>query len=69
MEGNGVFAEMDQEVARALQRDWRFHVWSADGNGRCVVRLMAAFDTTEADVDALAEAVRDGLIHVKQPTA
>jgi threonine aldolase len=69
MEGNGVFAEMDQDLAESLQQDWRFHVWSANGDGRCVVRLMTAFDTTEADVDALADALRDGLIHVKQPTA
>jgi threonine aldolase len=69
MEGNAVFAEMDQDLAESLQPDWRFHVWSATGEGRCVVRLMAAFDTTEADVDALADALRDGLIHVKQPTA
>jgi threonine aldolase len=66
MEGNGVFAEIDQELAASLQRDWRFHVWSEDGSGRCVVRLMTAFDTTEADVDALADAVREHLIHVKQ---
>jgi threonine aldolase len=66
MEGNGVFAEIDQDLAASLQRDWRFHVWSADGHGRCVVRWMTAFDTTEADVDALADAVRDRLIHVKQ---
>jgi threonine aldolase len=68
MDGNGVFAEMDQDLAQSLEQDWRVHVWSANGNGRCVVRLMTAFDTTEADVDALAAAVRDGLIHVKQAT-
>jgi threonine aldolase len=66
MQGNGVFAEIDRELAASLQRDWQFHVWSEDGNGRCVVRLMTAFDTTEADVDALTEAVRQRLIHVKQ---
>ncbi len=69
MEGNGVFAEMDQELARALQPHWRFHVWSASGNGRCVVRLMTAFDTTEADVDALVGAIRERVIHVKQPAS
>ncbi len=69
MEGNGVFAELHRDVAESLQEDWRFHVWSATGNGRCVVRMMTAFDTTEADVDALAGGLRDRLIHVKQPTA
>jgi threonine aldolase len=68
MQGNGVFAEIDLELAESLQDEWRFHVWSAGDDGRCVVRWMTAFDTTEADVDALAEAVRSGLIHVKQTT-
>jgi threonine aldolase len=65
MDGNGVFATMDQGQAEALQDDWRFHVWAAGVDGRCVVRLMTAFDTSEADVDALAEALRDSSIHVK----
>jgi threonine aldolase len=56
-EGNGVFAELPVTGARALQADWTFHVWSADDDGRCVVRWMTAFDTTEADVDALVAAV------------
>jgi threonine aldolase len=56
-EGNGVFAEMTAARARALQADWTFHVWSAGADGRCVVRWMTAFDTTEADVDALVAAV------------
>ncbi len=68
MDGNGVFAEIDEELAASLQRDWRFHVWSANGNGRCVVRWMTAFDTTEADVDALVDAIRDRVIHVKRST-
>jgi threonine aldolase len=56
-EGNGVFAEMPAARARALQADWTFHVWSGGADGRCVVRWMTAFDTTEADVDALVAAV------------
>jgi threonine aldolase len=57
VEGNGVFAELSAARARALQADWMFHVWSAGGDGRCVVRWMTAFDTAEADVDALVAAV------------
>jgi threonine aldolase len=68
MEGNGVFAEIDQQDAVRLQEDWNFHVWSADDD-RCVVRWMTAFDTTEADVDALAADVRAGMIHVKHAPA
>jgi threonine aldolase len=69
VQSNGVFARLPRAQAESLQDDWRFHVWSADDDGRCVVRLMAAFDTTETDVDALAAAVRDSLIHVKHASA
>jgi threonine aldolase len=55
VESNAVFASLDPAHIPALQRDWRFHVWDEQEH---VVRLMAAFDTTEADVDALAEAIR-----------
>jgi threonine aldolase len=58
MEGNGVFARLPHQLAIQLQRDWNFHIWSADLGGDCVVRWMTAFDTSEADVDALAAAVR-----------
>jgi len=53
MESNGVFAEIGTDLAKALAADWEFHVWSSAPNGRCVVRLMTAYDTSEADVDAL----------------
>lgn len=56
-ESNGVFAELGTERVRALQADWTFHVWSGGDNGRCVVRWMTAFNTTEADVDGLLAAV------------
>jgi threonine aldolase len=69
MQGNAVFAEIDQRIAGQLQEDWRFHVWAERPAGRCVVRWMTAFDTTEADVDALAAAVRATLIHVKHAPA
>jgi threonine aldolase len=59
MEGNGVFARMPQQLAAEIQRDWNFHVWSAGDDGSCVVRWMTAFDTSEADVDALVAAVRE----------
>ena len=57
MESNGVFAEIGTELAAELQADWNFHVWSAGANGRCVVRLMTSYDTSDADVDALVAAV------------
>jgi len=69
MEGNGVFASIGQEQAELLQQDWNFHVWEATADGRCVVRWMTAFDTTEADVDGLAAAVEASVIHVKHASA
>jgi threonine aldolase len=69
VQSNGVFAEIGQHHADTLQQDWSFHVWSASADDRCVARWMTAFDTTEADVDALAAAVRAALIHVKPRTA
>jgi threonine aldolase len=62
MQGNGVFAELDQEHASRLQEDWNFHVWSTTDDGRCVVRWMTAFNTTEAEVDAFADAVRERVV-------
>jgi threonine aldolase len=56
-EGNGVFAELSTARVEALQEEWTFQVWSAGNDGRCVVRWMTAFDTAEADVDALVRAV------------
>jgi threonine aldolase len=64
-QSNGVFLELPHEHAVELQQDWTFHVWSADPDGSCVVRLMTAFDTTAEDVDVLAEAIQASLIHVK----
>ena len=58
VESNGVFATMDRGEAAALQREWSFHVWSEEPTGRCTVRFMAAFNTSEQEVDELAAAVR-----------
>jgi threonine aldolase len=54
VQSNAVFAALDPGHIPALQRDWHFHTWNGDDS---VVRMMAAFDTTEADVDALADAI------------
>jgi threonine aldolase len=59
VQSNAVFAELDREHVAALQQDWDFHVWSESGESRCVVRWMAAFDTSEADVDLFALAIRE----------
>jgi threonine aldolase len=51
VEANAVFARLDPRHIEALQRDWFFYVWDEHTS---VVRWMAAFDTTEADVDLFA---------------
>jgi threonine aldolase len=55
VESNGVFAALDPALVEPLQREWNFYVWDA---GEHVVRWMAAFDTTEDDVDAFVAAIR-----------
>jgi len=48
-QANAVFAELPRPVIDGLrQRGWRFYTFI--GQGGC--RLMSAWDTTEADVDA-----------------
>jgi threonine aldolase len=54
VQSNAVFAALDPGYIPALERDWHVHTWNGQDN---VVRLMAAFDTTEADVDALADSI------------
>jgi len=55
VDSNAVFAALDAGHISSLQRSWNFYVWDPGEN---VVRWMTAFDTTEADVDAFAAAVR-----------
>jgi threonine aldolase len=62
VEANGVFAEIGSAHARRLRKEWHFEEWSDAGEGRCVVRWMTAFDTSEADVDAFAAAVRESAV-------
>ncbi len=59
VQSNGVFAEIGNREVAALQQDWDFHVWSDAADGRCVVRWMAAFDTSEDDVDTFVTAIRE----------
>jgi threonine aldolase len=55
VQANAVFARLHPRHIQALQRDWTFHVWD---ERESVVRWMAAFDTTEADVDAFVADIR-----------
>jgi threonine aldolase len=55
VQANAVFARLDPKHIAALQQDWFFHVWDEQVS---VVRWMAAFDTTEADVDAFVASIQ-----------
>lgn len=55
VESNGVFAALDPALIGPLQREWAFSVWDARNH---IVRWMAAFDTTEDDIDAFVAAIR-----------
>jgi threonine aldolase len=58
VQANGVFAVLPSDQVAVLQRDWKFGVWSQPNDWESLVRWMTAFDTTEADVDAFAAAIR-----------
>jgi threonine aldolase len=56
VQANGVFAVIAPAATEILQRDWRFYVWDPSSGA---VRWMCSWDTTTAEVDAFAEAIRD----------
>ena len=56
VQANAVFARLHPRHIAALQRDWTFHVWDERAS---VVRWMAAFDTTAADVDTFLASIRE----------
>jgi threonine aldolase len=56
VESNAVFATLDPRRIDRLLEEWEFYVWDARDH---TVRWMTSFDTTEADVDAFAAAIRD----------
>ncbi len=62
VDSNGVFTEISQEHAARLQRERSFHIWSESADGKCIVRWMTSFDTTEADVDKLAMAITNSAV-------
>jgi len=55
-QANGVFVTLPHEAIAPLQDRFVFYVWNEAND---VVRWMASWDTTEADVDELAAAVAD----------
>jgi threonine aldolase len=57
-QANAVFPVLPAKVTAKLQKDFRFYVWN-QATGQ--VRWMCAWDTTEADVDGLLEALKKAL--------
>ncbi len=55
VEANGVFARLPRRAIADLQERFTFYVWD---ERRDAVRWMCSWDTTEAEVDAFAAAVR-----------
>jgi threonine aldolase len=55
VEANSVFAILPAAVTGRLQGRYPFYVWDESTGA---VRWMTSFDTTEADVDGFAEALR-----------
>ncbi|MDE9367302.1 low specificity L-threonine aldolase [Luteipulveratus sp. YIM 133132] len=55
VQANSVFPVLPVEVSKRLMEKFRFYFWD-ESTGE--VRWMCGFDTTEADVDAFAAAVR-----------
>ncbi|WP_042396240.1 threonine aldolase family protein [Streptacidiphilus carbonis] len=56
VQANAVFAILPREVSERLQKNYRFYFWN-EHTGE--VRWMAAFDTTEADIDNFAAAIAE----------
>ncbi|TWE11650.1 threonine aldolase family protein [Rudaeicoccus suwonensis] len=55
VQANAVFAVLPQDVSLRLMEQFKFYFWD-EATGE--VRWMCSFDTTEADVDAFAAAIR-----------
>ncbi|MEU7073426.1 low specificity L-threonine aldolase [Streptomyces narbonensis] len=56
VQANAVFARLPHEVTRRLQERFRFYFWDEAAGD---VRWMCAFDTTEDDVDAFLQALKE----------
>ncbi|MEU5919910.1 low specificity L-threonine aldolase [Streptomyces sp. NPDC047141] len=60
VQANAVFARLPHEVSRRLQERFRFYFWDEAAGD---VRWMCAFDTTEDDVDAFLQALKEEMAH------
>jgi threonine aldolase len=60
IEANEVFAVFPREHVARLEKEVSLQVWT---EGTTEVRLVASFDTTEADVATFVQAVRECMSH------
>ncbi len=58
VQANGIFAILPAAIIEPLQQQFPFYVWNEAIHE---VRWMTSFDTTEADVEAFVEAIRQSL--------
>ncbi|ONK16193.1 low specificity L-threonine aldolase [Streptomyces sp. MP131-18] len=56
VDANGVFARLPHDVSERLRKRHRFYFWDEAAGD---VRWMCSFDTTEEDVDAFVDALRE----------
>ncbi len=56
VQANAVFARLPHEVSERLQERFRFYFWDEAAGD---VRWMCSFDTTEDDVDAFVQALKE----------
>ncbi|MGY3684313.1 threonine aldolase [Streptomyces sp. TE33382] len=56
VQANAVFARLPHEVSERLRKRYRFYYWDETAGD---VRWMCAFDTTEDDVDAFIQALKE----------
>ena len=58
VEGNALFLTLPKPALEKLQKKFRVAIWDA---AITEIRLMTSFDTTEADVERFAKALKDSL--------
>jgi threonine aldolase len=63
VEANAVFATIPSRIVGSLQESYYFHIWN---EATSEARLITSFDTTESDVMAFAELVRDAMGQAKE---
>ncbi len=61
IEANGVFAAFPRRIIPRVQEEYHFYVWDETVP---VVRLMTAFDTTEADIQGFVRVIHEAVKNV-----